>query len=277
MSARQTVCPPVQPTARATVGPIVRLSAALILAVSALGACAAFQDKTLGQSIDETSAATQIRTRLLASGGPNHFGEVDVEVEDRFVLLSGRVPSEADRKEAERIAWSVNIIDEVADELVVEQRSVKRDVNDIWIGQQVRGRLLAARKVNSINYNVQVYDGVVYLLGQARSEEELKAAAEQASVVKGVNKVVSYVKVRGPAARPREGQAPVTPPYQTQGSKSGPVQIAPAAETAAPIVPPDRPPTTRQGYSDPYAPGAAPPPGRNSSNSLNSQPLAPVQ
>ncbi|MEP7209375.1 MAG: BON domain-containing protein [Alphaproteobacteria bacterium] len=274
-----SVRPSVGPTAR----PILRLSAALILAVSALGACAAFQDKTFGQSIDETSAATQIRTRLLASGGPNHFGEVDVEVEDRFVLLSGRVPSEEDRQTAERIAWSVNIIDEVADELVIEQRNVKRDVSDLWIGQQVRARLLAARKVNSINYNVQVYDGTVYLLGQARSDDEVKAAAEQASVVRGVGKVVSYVKVRGPAPRPGEAQASApaprqTPPPQARASQSsGPVQIAPPAETAAPIVPPDRPPTTRSGYSDPYANGATPPPGRNSSNELTSQPLPPVQ
>jgi osmotically-inducible protein OsmY len=267
----------VRPPERLISRPILRLSAALILAVSALGACAAFQDKTLGQSIDETNAATQIRTRLLASGGPNHFGEVDVEVEDRFVLLSGRVPSEEDRQTAERIAWSVNIIDEVADELVVEQRNVKRDVNDIRIGQQVRARLLAARKVNSLNYNVQVYDGVVYLLGQARSDEEVKAAAEQASVVRGVNKVVSYVKVRGPAARPGEAQAPVEPPRQPQATRSGPVKIAPPADTAAPIVPPDRPPTTRQGYADPYGPGATPPPGRNSGNDLTSQPLPPVQ
>ena len=47
-----------------SVRPLLRLSAVLILALSALGACAAFQDKTLGQSIDETSAATQM-TRML--------------------------------------------------------------------------------------------------------------------------------------------------------------------------------------------------------------------
>ena len=37
--------------------------------------------------------------------------QVDVAVVDRFVLLSGRVPSEADRKEAERIAWQVGSVD----------------------------------------------------------------------------------------------------------------------------------------------------------------------
>jgi osmotically-inducible protein OsmY len=268
--------------------PALRLIAGILLATAALGACAVFQDKTLGQSFDETNASTQIRTRLLASGGPNHFGEVDVEVEDRFVLLSGRVPSEEDRRTAERIAWSINIVDEVADELVVEQRNVKRDVNDVWIGQQVRARLLAARKVNSVNYNVQVYDGNVYLLGRARTDEELRTAAEQASVVRGVKKVVSYVKVRGPAPRPGEpgvpealAGAPASAATSTAPAKAptrgGPVQIAPPADTAAPIVPPDRQPTTRQNYSDPYANGATPPPGRNTSNGLTSQPLPPVQ
>jgi osmotically-inducible protein OsmY len=265
--------------------PTLRLIAGIFIATAALGACAVFQDKTLGQSFDETNAATQIRTRLLASGGPNHFGEVDVEVEDRFVLLSGRVPSEEDRQTAERIAWSVSIVDEVADELVVEQRNVKRDVNDIWIGQQVRARLLAARKVSSVNYNVQVYDGTVYLLGRARTDEELRAAAEQASVVRGVKKVVSYVKVRGSAPRPGEtgaaeeleGAPASTLPANRQPSRGGPVKIAPPADTAAPIVPPDRQPTTRQNYSDPYANGATPPPGRNTSDGLTSQPLPPVQ
>src|SRR5262249_49345344 len=126
----------------------------------------------------------------------------------------------------------------------------------------------------------------------AGSEEEMKAAAEQASVVKGVTKVVSYVKVRGKAPRPTEARgAPPPPPAQQAqvaapqaaqpaaqpAQPSGPIQLAPASETPAPIVPPDRPPTTRQGYTDPYGPGAAPPPGRNSTNSLTSQPLAPIQ
>lgn len=259
----------------------VRVLAAIALAASALGACSAFQKKTFGESLDETSAATQIRTRLLASGGPNHFGEVDVEVEGRFVLLSGRVPSEADKQEAERIAWSVSLIDEVANELVIEPRNLGRDVNDLWIGQQVRARLLGDREVKSLNYNVQVYDGVVYLLGLAGSDEEVRSAAEQASVVKGVQKVVSYVKVRGATPKPTEelAGAPARPTTEQRldTSQKGPVQIAPASDTAAPIVPPERPPATRQGYSDPYAPGATPPPGADSRNSLQSSPLPPIQ
>ena len=47
-----------------------------------------------------------------------------------------------------------------------------------------------------MNFNIETYNGVVYLMGIARSAEELKRAAEEASVVGGVKQVVSYVRVR---------------------------------------------------------------------------------
>jgi hypothetical protein len=66
---------------------------------------------------------------------------------------------------------------------------------------------------------------------------------------------------------------------QTEFQQAGAVQIAPPVETAAPILPPDRPPTTRAQYGDPYAPGAAPPPGANNNNDIGLQtaPLPPAQ
>ena len=36
----------------------------------------------------------------------------------------------------------------------------------------MRGRLLADREVRSVNFNIETRDGVVYLLGFARSEGE---------------------------------------------------------------------------------------------------------
>jgi osmotically-inducible protein OsmY len=83
----------------------VRLIACLLLAAPLLGGC--LSDRTFGESLDDSSAATEIKTRLFGAGGFGRFGEVDVAVVDKFVLLSGRVPTDADRKDAERIAWQV--------------------------------------------------------------------------------------------------------------------------------------------------------------------------
>jgi osmotically-inducible protein OsmY len=237
-----------------------------------LSGCFIMQENTFGEALDETTAGTEITTRLLAAGGTSRFGEVDVEVADRFVLLSGRVPSEADKAEAERIAWSVASVDEVANELVIKKFDFGDALQDTWINTEVRTRLVADSDITGVNYNIRVYDGVVYLLGFARSEDELRQAAEHASKVGGVKKVVSYVKMRERGA----------PPVQTATSQvpaQGAINIAPSAD-AAPIVPPDRPPTTRAQYGDPYAPGAAPPPGANNSGAAlqsSPTPLPPLQ
>jgi osmotically-inducible protein OsmY len=254
-----------------------RLSVTLLAGAAALslGGCFAVQEKTFGESLDEATAGTTIKTKLFA-GGASRFGEVDVEVADRFVLLSGRVPSEADRQEAERLAWSVSSVDEVANELVIDKFDLGRDMNDRWITEQVRARIISDSEIKGVNYNIQAFNGVVYLLGLARSEDELRRAAEHASKVKGVQKVVSYVKMRDRGQSPVLTQA-APPQQQMQEAASGAIQIAPAAEQAAPIVPPERPPTTRGQYGDPYATGAAPPPGASSNTlGLESAPLPPA-
>jgi osmotically-inducible protein OsmY len=240
-------------------------------ALLSLGGCFAVQEKTFGESLDEATSGTTIKSKLF-SAGASRFGEVDVEVAGRFVLLSGRVPSETDKAEAERIAWTVSSVDEVANELVIDKFNMGRDINDRWITEQVRTRIVSDSDVKGVNYNIQVYNGVVYLLGIAKSEDELRRAAEHASKVKGVQKVVSYVKMRDrldPTMRAGT---------QTEFQQAGAVQIAPSAETAAPIVPPAQAPTTRAQYGDPYAAGAAPPPGASNNDlGLQSAPLPPAQ
>ena len=80
--------------------------------------------------------------------------------------------------------------------------------NDTWIREQLRAQACwPINKVKGVNYNVVVYDGAVYLLGLAQSEDELRRAAETASTVRGVTKVVSYVKMRDRRAAPIAGAA----------------------------------------------------------------------
>ena len=70
------------------------LSACVAGAVGAAGAVgvAAIQDRTFGESLDDANASNQIKARLLAAS-PSRYNEVDVEVADRIVLLTGRVPA----------------------------------------------------------------------------------------------------------------------------------------------------------------------------------------
>ncbi len=186
--------------------------AAAIGTAGAVGVTAV-QEKTLGEAVDDATASNEIKGKLL-SDKSGHFGEVDVEVTNGLVLLSGRVNTPEERVRAEGVAWSSTRTKDVANEIRIEPPGgFFANVADEIITGRVRARLIGSSTVKSVNFNIETYNGVVYLMGIARSPEELKRAAEEASVVGGVKQVVSYVRIRGDqpqqaAPTPQQGAAP---------------------------------------------------------------------
>lgn len=172
-------------------------------ATAALGAAAgvgvfALQDRTIGEGIDDAAASQQVKMRLMAADAAA-FQEVDVEVANRSLLLSGTAPTEEHKQMAETIARSVGSIEHVYNEIFVGQPSgFIRSAQDELITAHIRARLAASPSVRAINVNIETFHGNVYLLGTARDEHELRRAAEIAAVVSGVRRVVSFMRVRPP-------------------------------------------------------------------------------
>lgn len=181
----------------------------------------AAQDRTIGEGIDDASASQQVKMRLMAADS-TAFQEVDVEVANRNLLLSGTAPTAEHRQAAETIARSIRTIDNVYNEVVVgEPSSVMRSAQDEFITAQIRARLTASPAVRAININIETFHGNVYLMGTARSQHELERAAEIASVVGGVRRVVSFMQVRAPDT-PYYAQAPNTgPEYRSSDGVPG--------------------------------------------------------
>ena len=185
------------------------------------------QDRTLGEGIDDATASNEVKARLMAADGAG-FAQVDVEVAEGNLLLSGVAPTQAHRQTAEMIAHNVRSIHAVYNEINVgAPRGIGRNANDELITAQIRTRFMASPSVRSININIEVFDGNVYLMGLARTDRELQRAAEIAATAPGVRRVVSFMQVRerGPAyaalpppiyrgdsapapANPAEGQPP---------------------------------------------------------------------
>ncbi len=173
---------------------------------------AVIQEKSVGAAIDDATASSEIKTKLLRADRKK-YGEVDVEVANGLVLLSGRVNSQEDKIFAERTAWSSSRAQDVANEIKVEgPNSFMTGLSDSVITSRVRSSLVGSKTVRSVNFNIETYRGVVYLMGVARSQKELEHAAEKASYVPGVKEVVSYVRL---ADAPKTAQAaPVSSGYQ---------------------------------------------------------------
>jgi osmotically-inducible protein OsmY len=229
---------------------------ALLLALSApalTGGCAALavagaagatvfvaKDRTLGEGVDETTAGTEVRTKLLAADF-GAFSPIRVEVSQGRLLLAGDVPTMEHKIAAERIAWASPAVRVVENNLEVGPRAdLWRGGWDAWIAAEIRTRFLADDAVKGINFNVETHRGVVYLMGVARRPEELQAAAEIARRVNGVEKVVSYVEVR-----PREPEARAA--LAAGSFETAPETMAPSWDRAppAPATLPETPGTRR--------------------------------
>ena len=174
----------------------------LPLAALALAGCTSTvglftAERTGNQTLQDVNATMAIKTRMSRTED-FYLKDVDVEITEGVALLTGEVPRPEDKIEAERIAWTSAYVDQVGNEIHVGARDTfKASARDEFITDQVRARLLADSGVRSVNYNVETHQGVVYLLGVARSQVELDRASQIASLVPDVERVVTYVRIEG--------------------------------------------------------------------------------
>ena len=104
--------------------------------------------------------------------------------------------------DAVRIAWGVDGVREVINEIVVSREGDSESfLRDRWIVSQLRSKLLFDREIRSINYSIETVAGVVYLMGIAQSEAELQRAIDHARDIAYVRRVVSYVQLKDDPAR----------------------------------------------------------------------------
>ncbi|MGX6648871.1 BON domain-containing protein [Maricaulaceae bacterium MS644] len=171
---------------------------AVPLASVLLTACAALEPgRSMGRQLDDFNASLGVKSAMLRSEG-YALDQVDVEITEGVMLLSGSAPRDADRIFAECLAWSAPGVRSVVNEIEVGAwRGTRELAQDSVITQQVRARLVQDPDVRALNFNIETRQSVVYLLGYARDRAEADHAAQHAARVPGVERVVDLVRVTG--------------------------------------------------------------------------------
>ena len=153
-------------------------------------------DKSLGTAVDDATIKLNISRKLLISEN-NLFINIDTNVVDGMVLLTGIVKNQESRIEAVKIVWEVEGVREVINEIEIgDKTSIKEYANDVWITTQIKA--LAARDIGLrfISYNIETIRGKVYLAGITSRPEQLETLVNITKSVKGVKEVVNYVVIK---------------------------------------------------------------------------------
>ena len=168
----------------------------LVVGGTAAGVTVA-QERTVGRAVDDVTVHSKISHRFLQSDVKNLFSQTSIEVSEGVVLLTGQVKKPETSIKAVQLVWQVEGVKEVINEIQVTDRSTVQDfVKDSWITSQVKGRLIAEKNLRSVNYSVETVNRHVYLMGIAQDHAEMQRAVAVASRVKGVQQVISHVRVK---------------------------------------------------------------------------------
>ena len=172
----------------------------LISAIILLNSCAAInvttssaKEKGIKEAISDGMIDAGINKEFL-NHDINMFINVEIEVVEGRVLLTGSVKKSKHRLDAIKLAWKVLGVREVINEIdTTEKGGIKQYLIDVKIKTQMRYKVIADKEISSINYNFEVVNGIVYIIGIAENKKELKKIVKHANTIGSVLKVVSHV------------------------------------------------------------------------------------
>ena len=153
-------------------------------------------DRSLGTVVDDATIKLNLSAKFLQSEN-RLFLDVNSNVTEGRVLLTGLVDTQEIRIEAVRKVWEISGVKEVINEIEVgDKTTIKEYMNDLWINTQVKS--LAARTIGlrSFSYNFETIRGKVYIAGITSRPEQLQAIVESTKTIKGVNEIVNYVVIK---------------------------------------------------------------------------------
>jgi osmotically-inducible protein OsmY len=92
----------------------------MMISIGAAGCSVNSGQESTGEYVDSAAISTKVKTKLASEGGMTLANQVKVETLKDVVQLSGFVPSETDRTKAEQIAWSVEGVRGVKNDIIVQ-------------------------------------------------------------------------------------------------------------------------------------------------------------
>jgi osmotically-inducible protein OsmY len=167
---------------------------ALLLGGAAVGSVLVFTDRrTSGTQLEDQAIELKATNRVREIVGDR--GHVNATSYNRVVLLTGEVPSDADKMAVERSVSRVDNVKSTVNELaVMGPTSMTARSNDTILSSKVKATFVDAKDLHANAFKVISERGTVYLMGRV-TDREADRATELARSVSGVQRVVRVFEV----------------------------------------------------------------------------------
>lgn len=201
------------------------LALALVaLALVALAGCtptvisetaqAAFEDRITEDQVTDLKIASGLYNRL-AKKDRNLVLDIGIDVWEQRLLLTGAIDRQGVIDEVVGLARADGRVKALYNEIRLvstvdrdarrkqaetsdsgEKTGLRQTVGDYWIETKIKGQLLTAKYVRSVNYRWRSVKNAVYLIGRARSTDELGRVLAIIRGTRGVANVKHFVEVK---------------------------------------------------------------------------------
>jgi len=155
------------------------------------GAMVATDRRAGGSQVDDEVIELKAKGRL-DEAFPDGRVRVNTTSYNHMVLLTGQVPTEADKTTVEQVVVRIDTVASVVNELSVGPATTfKERTNDAFITTKVKASIVDAKDLFANSIKIITHRGVVYLMGRVSAREADRAA----EIARGVSGVVKVVKV----------------------------------------------------------------------------------
>ena len=167
--------------------------AGAVVGVGTAAVAASTTEKGFSTSVSDGVIFAKLKDRFIQQNS-SLLTSADVSVNDGAVLFTGKVKTPEDKIQATRLAWEIKGVREVVNELqVTDTSSIKDIAKDLAASATLRGKMIADKDISSLNFSIDVVNGIVYLSGIASTPEEMDKVISHAENLRFAQEVVNYI------------------------------------------------------------------------------------
>ena len=150
-------------------------------------------EKGFSTSVSDTVIEAKLTDKFIKNDASLVTG-VESSVSNGAVLMTGKLDTQDQKILATRLAWEIKGVKEVINEIqIVSNKSLKTTARDLAASAQLRAALIGDQEISSLNYSIDVVNGIVYLSGVAANEKERERVITHAQALRFAKKVVNYI------------------------------------------------------------------------------------